>query len=88
MNPPVLSLCTQVLVYAGISLLLVFSPVFHLPSVLSFKPTDPLSFVWRDQGKNDLALAPRSSVKWLLHEEEEAELWSVLSGEVEQPLAQ
>lgn len=76
------------LVYAGISLLLVFSPVFHLPSVLSFKPTDHLCFVWRDQGKNDLALASRLSVRWLLHKEEEAVLWSVLSGEVEQPLAQ
>lgn len=49
--PPVLSLCTQVLVCAGISLLLVFYPVFLLASGLSFNPTDPLCFVLRESVK-------------------------------------
>lgn len=63
-----------------------FSPLLQTHSC-------PLLCVMRAECHNDRALAPSSSVWWLVpreeeEEEEEAGLWSVLGGEVEQPLAQ
>lgn len=53
--------------------------------MLSFKPTDAFSFLLREQTVKIIGLWLG---RWLVHKEEEAGLWSVLSGEVEQPLAQ
>lgn len=85
MNCPILTLSTQVLLWKEISLLSVFYRVFRAAKVLSFKPADALSFLLRQQSVKIIGLPEW----WQVHrEEEEAWLWSVLSGEVEQPLAQ
>lgn len=61
--------------------------MFLLAAVLSFK--SPLLCVKRERRVKMIGLRLPGRVWWLLHgEEEEAGLRSVLSGEVEQPLAQ